>query len=129
MNEPRVIGVDLGGTKILTGIVTRDGTIERRRETPTPVESQEAVLAGLDAAVEELLDESVVAIGFGIPSRIDQQNGRVLGLDRRRSLAPALDGAVARDDPGQDLRAAEVDADDAVLRQHPWLPYFVDGLG
>lgn len=79
MNEPRVIGVDLGGTKILTGVVTRDGTIERRRETPTPLESQEAVLAGLDSAVEELLDDDVVALGFGIPSRIDHTTGRVEG--------------------------------------------------
>ena len=81
MNEPaaRVIGVDLGGTKILTGVVAPDGTIEHRRETPTPVESQDAVLAGLDAAVEELLDDRIVALGFGIPSRIDQQTGRLEG--------------------------------------------------
>jgi glucokinase len=79
LREPRVIGVDLGGTKILTGIVAHDGTVERRRETPTPLESQDAVLAGLDAAVEELLDESVVALGFGIPSRLDQKSGRVEG--------------------------------------------------
>jgi glucokinase len=81
VNEPaaRVIGVDLGGTKILTGVVAPDGTIEHRRETPTPVESQDAVLAGLDAAVEELLDDRIVALGFGIPSRIDQQTGRLEG--------------------------------------------------
>jgi glucokinase len=77
--DPSVIGVDLGGTKILTGVVARDGTILRRRETMTPTESQAAVLAGLDAAVEELLDDSVVALGFGIPSRIDQATGRVEG--------------------------------------------------
>jgi glucokinase len=74
-----VIGVDLGGTKILTGVVARDGTVVRRRETPTPLDSQAAVLDGLYAAVEELLDESIVALGFGIPSRIDQQAGRVEG--------------------------------------------------
>ncbi len=79
MTEPRVIGVDLGGTKILTGIVARDGTVERRRETSTPIDSQDALLAGLDAAVEALLDDSVVALGFGIPSRLDQKTGRVEG--------------------------------------------------
>jgi glucokinase len=79
LSEPYVIGVDLGGTKILTGVVGRDGTVARRRETPTPLESQAAVLAGLDAAVEELLDDSIVGIGFGIPSRIDQHTGRVEG--------------------------------------------------
>jgi glucokinase len=77
--EPRVIGVDLGGTKILTGIVHRDGTVEHRRETPTPTESQDALLAGLDGAVEELMDDGIVALGFGIPSRLDQKSGRVEG--------------------------------------------------
>jgi glucokinase len=72
----RVIGVDLGGTKILAGVVFADGRIERRREHATPVTSQDDLLAGLDAAVEELLDEEVVALGFGIPSPIDQRSGR-----------------------------------------------------
>lgn len=79
MSDPHVIGVDVGGTKILSGIVTRDGSIVRRRETQTPLESQEAVLAGLDEAVEELLDDSIVAVGFGVPSPIDQSAGRVVG--------------------------------------------------
>ncbi|TMK74675.1 MAG: ROK family protein [Actinobacteria bacterium] len=79
MNEPRVIGIDLGGTKILTGIVARDGSVEHRRETPTPTESQDALLAGLDSAVEELMTDGVVALGFGIPSRLDQKTGRVEG--------------------------------------------------
>ena len=71
-----VIGVDLGGTKILAGIVDRDGRIERRRENPTPVTSEDDLLAGLDAAVQELLDDDIAAIGFGIPSPIDQRTGR-----------------------------------------------------
>ena len=77
MDAPHVIGLDLGGTKILAGRVGRDGSIEQRRETPTPLESQDALLAGLDAAVEELLDDRVVGLGFGIPSRLDQKTGRV----------------------------------------------------
>jgi glucokinase len=76
LDGKRVIGVDLGGTKILAGIVFADGRVERRREHATPVTSQDDLLAGLDAAVEELLDEEVVALGFGIPSPIDQRSGR-----------------------------------------------------
>ena len=79
MDDSRVIGVDLGGTKILTGIVGRDGTVEHRRETPTPTASQDALLGGLDGAVQELMDDRVVALGFGIPSRLDQTTGRVEG--------------------------------------------------
>jgi glucokinase len=76
LDGKRVIGVDLGGTKILAGVVDRDGRVEHRREHPTPVTSQDDLLAGLDQAVEELLDDNVVALGFGLPSPIDQQTGR-----------------------------------------------------
>ncbi|HSC73742.1 MAG TPA: ROK family protein [Gaiellaceae bacterium] len=76
MDGKRVIGVDLGGTKILAGVVDSEGRVEHRREHPTPVTSQDDLLAGLDQAVEELLDDGIAAIGFGIPSPIDQQTGR-----------------------------------------------------
>lgn len=71
-----MIGVDLGGTKILAGLVDRDGAIEARREVETPVRSQEALLEALGAIVETLLDDSVAAVGFGVPSQIDQRAGR-----------------------------------------------------
>jgi glucokinase len=75
----RVIGVDLGGTKILAGVVDDDGRVIARREHPTPLDSQEELLGGIDAAVGELLGPDVVAVGFGIPSTIDQRTGRVEG--------------------------------------------------
>jgi len=74
-----VIGVDVGGTKILAGLVARDGTVIAHREYPTPVETEEALLDGLEGAVREFLDERVVAVGFGIPSQIDQRHGIALG--------------------------------------------------
>jgi glucokinase len=72
------IGVDLGGTKILAGVVARDGSVVRRHERPTPQDSQKHVLQELQAAVAELLDESVAAVGFGVPSPIDQARGLVV---------------------------------------------------
>jgi glucokinase len=56
--------------------VARDGRVERHRENATPVTSQDDLLAGLDSAVEELLDDDIAAIGFGLPSPIDQRAGR-----------------------------------------------------
>jgi glucokinase len=78
LDGQRVIGVDLGGTKILAGVVDPEGRVEQRREHPTPTDSQDELLAGLDAAVEELLSDDVVALGFGLPSPIDQRTGRVV---------------------------------------------------
>jgi glucokinase len=78
LNEKRVIGLDLGGTKILAGVVDREGHVEQRREHRTPTASQDELLAGLDAAVEELLTDGIAALGFGLPSPIDQRSGRAL---------------------------------------------------
>ena len=70
--------MDLGGTKILAGIVDREGSVVRRHERPTPQDSQQHVVAELEAAVAELLDDSVAAVGFGAPSPIDQARGVVV---------------------------------------------------
>jgi glucokinase len=70
--------LDVGGTKIAAGLVDGQGRIERRVERPTPTESQDELLAALDEIVEELLVEEVAAIGFGMPSTIDQRAGRVV---------------------------------------------------
>jgi glucokinase len=78
LDGQHVIGVDLGGTKILAGAVHRDGRVERHRETVTPQTSQDELLAGLDAAVEELLTDETAALGFGLPSPLDQRTGRAL---------------------------------------------------
>jgi len=72
------IGVDLGGTKILAGVVARDGSIVRRHERPTPQDSQESVVRELEAAVAELVDDEIAALGFGAPSPIDQVSGVVV---------------------------------------------------
>jgi glucokinase len=74
----RTIGVDVGGTKIAAGVVDEEGRIEKRLEQPTEIGSQAELLAELDRVVEELLTDEVAALGFGIPSTIDQPSGRVV---------------------------------------------------
>ena len=70
-----MIGVDLGGTKILAGILDRDGTVYETVERPTVTTSQAALLDELADVVRSLpLDGS--AVGFGIPSRIDLDRPR-----------------------------------------------------
>jgi len=72
------IGVDVGGTKILAGVVTSDGEVLRRHERQTPHDEQASVVRELEAAVAELLDDEVGAIGFGVPSPIDLRRGLVV---------------------------------------------------
>jgi glucokinase len=90
------IGVDLGGTKILAGVVARDGTVVRRHERLTPHDSQASVIRELEAAVSELLDDEVAAIGFGAPSPIDQVDGVVVECVNLPLRDFALRGHMAR---------------------------------
>jgi glucokinase len=73
--EERVIGVDVGGTKILAGVVGAAGTIERTAVRATPVASQEALLDAIADVVTELVEPRVRAVGFGVPSQVDQRRG------------------------------------------------------
>lgn len=70
-----MIGIDVGGTKILAGIVDRAGTIERTVERETPTDSEEAILAGIGAAIGVLLDGEPQAIGLGVPCNLDPVTG------------------------------------------------------
>src|SRR2546430_16688297 len=76
VTEKRVLGVDVGGTKILAGIVDPTGKVEHRRERPTELDSQDRLIEEIGAAAEELLDDSVAAGGVGPPFRIGPQTGR-----------------------------------------------------
>lgn len=97
MSAPRVIGVDLGGTKIAAGLVEADGTVVAQHEAPTPVSSQEELLAAVEQAIAPLADGgSVAAIGFGIPSVIDRATGRALGSVNIPLRGVDLDDAMQR---------------------------------
>ncbi|HEU4354651.1 MAG TPA: ROK family protein, partial [Actinomycetota bacterium] len=78
MSAPLVIGLDVGGTKILAGIVDRDGNVLVSHEVETPGATEEDVLGALDGAVERLLDDRIAAIGYGVPANLQRGTGRVL---------------------------------------------------
>jgi glucokinase len=75
----QVIGVDLGGTKILAGAIDVEGRVLERHEVATPTSSQEELLEAIAAAIEPLAGTGVGAIGLGIPSVLDRSTGRALG--------------------------------------------------
>ncbi|MDH4340587.1 MAG: ROK family protein [Thermoleophilia bacterium] len=78
MAAPLVIGLDVGGTKILSGLVDRDGNVVAEHEVHSPGQSEGDVLAALDAAVEDFLDDRVAAIGYGIPANLERGTARIL---------------------------------------------------
>lgn len=75
MPRDLVIGVDVGGTKILAGTVTRDGTVEGAVEVPTPTSGQQQFLDVLDSLLDRLVVEGTRAIGVGVPMTLDPRTG------------------------------------------------------
>jgi glucokinase len=116
MAASRVIAVDLGGTKLLAGVVDGAGVVVKRTVRPTVLVSQEELLAELDSAIEEVLEDGVGAIGVGIPSTIDQRAGRAVS-----SVNIPLAGLDFRDYLSNKFRlpaAIENDANAAALAEH-----------
>lgn len=81
MSTGCVIGVDLGGTKLLAGAVDRGLNVHHRATRPARAADPHEVVATVVSAVEEVRDAieggsgSVDAVGVGIPSLIDQRRG------------------------------------------------------
>lgn len=92
MSAQRVIGVDLGGTKILAGLIDGEGRILDRREVPTATGSQAELLDRIAAVIEPLAGAGMAALGFGMPSVIDRTTGRALGSNN----IPLKDVALGR---------------------------------
>jgi glucokinase len=112
-----VIGIDLGGTKIAAGAIDRQGVVTARRERPTPKSSEEELLQALDELIEDIAGRAgaVEALGFGIPSTIDQRVGRAVSsvhiplddLDLRERMTERFQLPVAIDNDGNCAAIAE----------------------
>lgn len=74
-----VIGIDLGGTKVAVAAV-EGTTVTRAVEHPTDLSSPEALLAGIERAVQEVMAVAGTpeAIGIGAPSQVEFATGTVL---------------------------------------------------
>lgn len=73
-----VIGVDLGGTKLLAGVLDGELNVHHRVNRPVHGLTQRELLDTAVAAVEEARAAApgeVAAVGFGIPCLIDQRRG------------------------------------------------------
>jgi glucokinase len=77
LNPPEAIGADLGGSKLLVGVVNGDQQILHRSKETTFGRSKEEVLEALESELVEARDArpDVAAAGLGIPCTIDQRRG------------------------------------------------------
>ncbi|HEV3163649.1 MAG TPA: ROK family protein [Isosphaeraceae bacterium] len=102
-----VVGIDLGGTKTLVGIVDAQNRILGRAKRPTPAkEGADAILRTMLDAVEEALGlasvsrSDLLAVGVGSPGPLDLERGVILHTPnlnvRDFPLGPELAKALGR---------------------------------
>ena len=77
MNQINIIGIDLGGTHVRAGIVS-DGKLADIVSVRIPASgSEEEVLNIIYKLIAPLVNENIKAIGIGVPSIVDIENGIV----------------------------------------------------
>jgi glucokinase len=120
---PRVIGIDVGKTKIAAGWVRANGQIDHWAETTSPasLDAQRIVRAAVDLADQCMHSSSdaPVAVGIGAPGIIDPASGTVLyggSIEdwEGMNLADAIGSAL-----GVPTYACN-DADAGGLAEHTW---------
>jgi glucokinase len=93
------IGVDVGGTKVLAGVVDEKGTMLAKSRRPTPSNSPTETADAIAAAVSEFRREyEVEAVGIGAAGWIDET----------RSLVRFAPNLAWRDEPLRDIVEARI---------------------
>ena len=79
------LGIDLGGTNTVAGIVSDDGSLTHKRSVKTAKHAPASeIIAGMIAASKMVLEkagltlEDITAAGIGSPGIVDQDTGRVV---------------------------------------------------
>ncbi len=82
---PPVVGIDLGGTKILAGVVSAENRILGRGKRSTPAkEGAQAILDTIVSCVQDALNEArlttteIAAAGIGSPGPLNPETGVIL---------------------------------------------------
>lgn len=75
-----IIGIDIGGTEIKYGLVTREGEITFSSSIPTEAsKGVEVLLEKIDMIIQELRDEKTIGIGISVTGQIDAKSGKIIG--------------------------------------------------
>lgn len=75
----KAIGVDIGGTKILSAVIDEKGnTIKSLRVPSEGKEGREKILSRLYEAIEGVLSEDIEGIGIGTAGQVDPDTGSIV---------------------------------------------------
>lgn len=83
--EKYYLGLDLGGTKILTGLADSDGNIITRSRRDTEAElGEDKIIENMIATVEDVIEktgvskEQIITLGIGSPGPLDSKKGIII---------------------------------------------------
>jgi glucokinase len=96
-----VVGMDVGGTKILIGLVERDGTVLCARRYPMQRASAETTLHSIETALADFMRSlppgaAPLAVGIGLVGQTDPQAGLWLNSINLRISQPVALGDLVR---------------------------------
>lgn len=74
---PIVIGVDLGGTKVLASKIDQQAVLQSHKTQVPKGGSETAVLEAIYQVIDPLLNDQIAGIGIGVPSVVDVEKGIV----------------------------------------------------
>ena len=74
------IGVDLGGTNIVAGLVDGDSLVKKVKVACPAKGTQDEVIDAIASLIEQLINEDVESIGVGVPSVVDTKKGIVYNV-------------------------------------------------
>jgi len=77
MSNETILGIDLGGTNVRTGLITNNNLSSILSQRINSAGSVEEVLAQLFSLVDRSIDSSVKAVGIGVPGLVDTAAGIV----------------------------------------------------
>jgi glucokinase len=131
----RIIGVDVGGSKLLAGAVDTDFFVHRRVQRSVAGLDQASLITVITESVNETREASggvVEAVGLGIPGRVDTRSGRSslsANLPLRDVLAERTGLPVVVDNDGNLAALAEHRAGAAQGADHALMLTVGAGIG
>jgi glucokinase len=97
MHHQKVIGIDIGATKMHLGLVQNGHILQEARFSTSAQGPKDQIIGELIRGIEQLMGPEVVGIGIGVPGLVDETEGVIYDLQNIPSwqevhLKAALEG-------------------------------------
>jgi glucokinase len=83
-SQPRILALDVGGSKVAAALVTPDGAVHYRVQAPTSQQGPADGVEQIASLLQQVLDaaalspDAIAAIGLGVPAVLEEGTDRVI---------------------------------------------------